>query len=136
MAGAKRGCLFVVTLVVVLAAVVAGVGAWFFYQQTRFADAPITPTAESVVIASGDGMNSVLRKLRDAGVDEGQDTQWQLLARQLDAAGKLKVGEYALSGELRSEEHTSELQSQSNLVCRLLLEKKKNTTCSLSANAS
>src|SRR2546430_12674923 len=28
----------------------------------------------------------------------------------------------------RSEEHTSELQSQSNLVCRLLLEKKKYTT--------
>src|SRR5688572_32331274 len=28
----------------------------------------------------------------------------------------------------RSEEHTSELQSQSNLVCRLLLEKKKNAT--------
>src|SRR3972149_3248653 len=28
---------------------------------------------------------------------------------------------------LRSEEHTSELQSQSNLVCRLLLEKKKKT---------
>src|SRR2546427_9183200 len=30
--------------------------------------------------------------------------------------------------ELRSEEHTSELQSQSNLVCRLLLEKKKKIT--------
>src|SRR2546430_4282771 len=29
---------------------------------------------------------------------------------------------------LRSEEHTSELQSQSNLVCRLLLEKKKTLT--------
>src|SRR5688572_31824577 len=29
---------------------------------------------------------------------------------------------------VRSEEHTSELQSQSNLVCRLLLEKKKKTT--------
>src|SRR5260221_1323554 len=28
--------------------------------------------------------------------------------------------------ELRSEEHTSELQSHSDLVCRLLLEKKKN----------
>src|SRR2546430_6837418 len=28
-------------------------------------------------------------------------------------------------GPVRSEEHTSELQSQSNLVCRLLLEKKK-----------
>src|SRR5256886_6096809 len=30
-------------------------------------------------------------------------------------------------GFSRSEEHTSELQSQSNLVCRLLLEKKKKT---------
>src|SRR2546430_4355202 len=30
------------------------------------------------------------------------------------------------AGKDRSEEHTSELQSQSNLVCRLLLEKKKN----------
>src|SRR2546430_10250523 len=30
-----------------------------------------------------------------------------------------------VSRPLRSEEHTSELQSQSNLVCRLLLEKKK-----------
>src|SRR2546422_6000840 len=29
-------------------------------------------------------------------------------------------------GELRSEEHTSELQSRLHLVCRLLLEKKKN----------
>src|SRR2546426_3843740 len=29
----------------------------------------------------------------------------------------------------RSEEHTSELQSPCNLVCRLLLEKKKNNTC-------
>src|SRR2546427_7919301 len=30
---------------------------------------------------------------------------------------------------VRSEEHTSELQSQSNLVCRLLLEKKKQKWC-------
>src|SRR2546430_5607203 len=34
--------------------------------------------------------------------------------------------ESRLTGELRSEEHTSELQSQSNLVCRLLLEKKNS----------
>src|SRR3989475_9570958 len=32
------------------------------------------------------------------------------------------------SSSARSEEHTSELQSQSNLVCRLLLEKKKKNT--------
>src|SRR2546430_7791982 len=34
----------------------------------------------------------------------------------------------AAQGAARSEEHTSELQSQSNLVCRLLLEKKKTQT--------
>src|SRR5260370_30901436 len=32
-----------------------------------------------------------------------------------------------VSDEVRSEEHTSELQSHLNLVCRLLLEKKKNS---------
>src|SRR2546427_11164894 len=49
-------------------------------------------------------------------------------------AGALLAGiAFSLSGyvvsltENRSEEHTSELQSQSNLVCRLLLEKKKKT---------
>src|SRR2546430_5673496 len=35
------------------------------------------------------------------------------------------------SARIRSEEHTSELQSQSNLVCRLLLEKKKKINKSL-----
>src|SRR2546430_7699253 len=34
-------------------------------------------------------------------------------------------------GHERSEEHTSELQSQSNLVCRLLLEKKKKSDCKM-----
>src|SRR2546427_1974809 len=35
------------------------------------------------------------------------------------------LGADRFTREIRSEEHTSELQSQSNLVCRLLLEKKK-----------
>src|SRR2546430_12189908 len=35
---------------------------------------------------------------------------------------------------VRSEEHTSELQSQSNLVCRLLLEKKKKTLRNINAH--
>src|SRR5688572_31794802 len=39
-------------------------------------------------------------------------------ASQFDSPRRYRFGE-------RSEEHTSELQSQSNLVCRLLLEKKK-----------
>src|SRR5437870_10370461 len=38
----------------------------------------------------------------------------------------------ATHGQGRSEEHTSELQSRGHLVCRLLLEKKKNQSRSLS----
>src|SRR2546427_4833212 len=38
---------------------------------------------------------------------------------------------HQVSDPPRSEEHTSELQSQSNLVCRLLLEKKKKIVSSL-----
>src|SRR3989475_4902820 len=53
-------------------------------------------------------------------------------ARQLVPAGgaaPLDIDDYTWSADgARSEEHTSELQSQSNLVCRLLLEKKKPNT--------
>src|SRR5688572_32324175 len=44
-----------------------------------------------------------------------------------DRVEGLQIGD-----RVRSEEHTSELQSQSNLVCRLLLEKKKTTNDSVS----
>src|SRR5689334_24367589 len=40
-------------------------------------------------------------------------------------AADLVDGSEFVRGEVRSEEHTSELQSQFHLVCRLLLEKKK-----------
>src|SRR5688572_32369874 len=44
--------------------------------------------------------------------------------QRIDEAEHVGLGSGG-SGAERSEEHTSELQSQSNLVCRLLLEKKK-----------
>src|SRR3989442_6920774 len=50
------------------------------------------------------------------------------------AAEKRQIGAFAgldrteLVAQPRSEEHTSELQSRPHLVCRLLLEKKKNTS--------
>src|SRR5688572_32685404 len=44
---------------------------------------------------------------------------------QARSGSKLSLGLLAALWAARSEEHTSELQSQSNLVCRLLLEKKK-----------
>src|SRR5688500_20027394 len=40
----------------------------------------------------------------------------------------LRIGDFSLA-RIRSEEHTSELQSPCNLVCRLLLEKKNTVDC-------
>src|SRR3989440_2061547 len=48
------------------------------------------------------------------------------LQRQLAHEPHAAVNLQRLVGDHRSEEHTSELQSRSDLVCRLLLEKKKN----------
>src|SRR3712207_8018901 len=52
----------------------------------------------------------------------------QILVSELSAAIKKsdEQTEELIDGVLRSEEHTSELQSRQYLVCRLLLEKKKN----------
>ncbi|WP_312320180.1 endolytic transglycosylase MltG [Stenotrophomonas sp.] len=104
MAGAKRGCLTILTVLLLAALALAAAGLWFWQSQSSFADELITPDQPAVIIAPGDGLNTVVRKLREVGVDEGTDTQWQLLARQLDAAGKLKVGEYALDNSLTPRE--------------------------------
>src|SRR5260221_2169541 len=50
-----------------------------------------------------------------------------------DVFPNLTVHQNLLLGQKRSEEHTSELQSHSDLVCRLLLEKKKTWLTSLLA---
>src|SRR3989475_8624883 len=53
----------------------------------------------------------------------------ELLQHHRDEAGVQQVEHRVLvPASSRSEEHTSELQSQSNLVCRLLLEKKKKSS--------
>src|SRR2546426_6296587 len=44
---------------------------------------------------------------------------------QAEGGARAVRGEFHIRGDERSEEHTSELQSPCNLVCRLLLEKKK-----------
>src|SRR5260221_2840211 len=52
--------------------------------------------------------------------------QVDVIAREFNHRLKI-VPRDQLRGEIRSEEHTSELQSHSDLVCRLLLEKKNKT---------
>src|SRR2546430_9263439 len=48
-------------------------------------------------------------------------------SRSVKRRRRKSTSKRATSPSARSEEHTSELQSQSNLVCRLLLEKKNKT---------
>src|SRR2546430_9463184 len=62
----------------------------------------------------------------DTAPSYGAGESERLLGRALKA-DRARVAIATKVGPRRSEEHTSELQSQSNLVCRLLLEKKKKT---------
>src|SRR2546427_11604138 len=67
----------------------------------------------------------ILYGLRDALVKPMPgNMQAPCLAESWTVSADQRVYDFKLRGG-RSEEHTSELQSQSNLVCRLLLEKKK-----------
>ncbi len=99
MASAFKRVLPVIALLALflLVATVAG-GAWVWQKQQSFVDEPLAGLQENgtIEVASGDSFASVLRKLRAAGVEDGHDLQWRWLARELDAAGNLKVGEFAL----------------------------------------
>src|SRR2546430_10671098 len=89
------------------------------------------------------GYNSAPRNrsssLAAPGCSRGQNRSRYFAERRIEARAHPKedlgltsypsersVGLNVYPRRARSEEHTSELQSQSNLVCRLLLEKKKN----------
>src|SRR5690606_40880336 len=64
---------------------------------------------------------------RPGGAPRLQQFTEQLIARGAAHGGELR-GQFVGQLAVRSEEHTSELQSRENLVCRLLLEKKKPNT--------
>src|SRR5438876_5675123 len=74
---------------------------------------PYTTLFRSVLVRAGEA------RVVPRGVDEG-------VHRVGLALGGLAAGRAGRLVELRSEEHTSELQSPVHLVCRLLLEKKKH----------
>src|SRR5438874_8191391 len=74
---------------------------------------------------SAAGFPRLLTKLERVGL-AGRDLAQ--VGQELDPARVLVRCQSRLHVGLRSEEHTSELQSRRDLVCRLLLEKKKNST--------
>src|SRR3712207_7782508 len=73
-----------------------------------------------------DNVNEMIRNLRDTTLKNAEQ-DW--LKTNLAKFTRMLQGERDLStvSNMRSEEHTSELQSRQYLVCRLLLEKKNNT---------
>ena len=82
-----------------IAAVVALVAFAVVWQHySSFSRTPMAgpAAAQRVVVERGNGMPQLLRSLRALGVTSGFDVEWQLLARQVGAAGKLQAGEYAL----------------------------------------
>src|SRR5260370_26820425 len=70
---------------------------------------------------------SSLRSVRTAAWRrrEGEARPGRAISRVSGWAGPVRLTSAATTWYFRSEEHTSELQSHLNLVCRLLLEKKK-----------
>src|SRR5256886_10155101 len=75
----------------------------------------------ALIGANGAGKTTFLKCL--VGLIGSRRGEIRFAGEAIAAAPAERISRLGLS--LRSEEHTSELQSQSNLVCRLLLEKKQ-----------
>src|SRR2546427_7455254 len=82
---------------------------------------PYTTLFRSLKDQVGGGLAPTLR----SWLERKQQRAGELLSASREGGKKPRQIEALLAAADRSEEHTSELQSQSNLVCRLLLEKKK-----------
>src|SRR5437870_9399481 len=82
----------------------------------------------TTLFRSPTGTQTVLTKDQIAGLRSTEG--WGRVFKTMKADGLIQAKNlgHVVSGYQRSEEHTSELQSRGHLVCRLLLEKKKNIT--------
>lgn len=91
--GVLRGLL----VLIVLAALAAV--AWFGYDYSRFADAPLAVRApgQTFEIAKGESFKDIVRDLRSAELSSAPPLYWRVLAEQLGVAGSLHAGEYALT---------------------------------------
>src|SRR5688500_2746391 len=91
-------------------------------------DLSFVARSEEEAVAAGASPDSAgKRAAKGAAAGAGAGLLFGLAALAIPGVGPF-VTAGALASALRSEEHTSELQSPCNLVCRLLLEKKKKTS--------
>src|SRR5437868_11281642 len=107
---------------------------------------PFTPLSQAIEAMKKDegGCVIVLDDGRVAGIFTERDLLTNILGETVDLESPIsqwmQPAVQTLSPEAtvgdRSEEHTSELQSRFDLVCRLLLEKKKNWSFSSTSNSA
>ncbi len=89
------------TLALLMVAAIVAVGLlWQHYQA--FADKSLVMSSEERILSvePGDGFHDVLKKLRELGVNQGNDLEWKALAKQMKVASHLQVGDYAITSGL------------------------------------
>src|SRR5437016_6532484 len=129
-AGLVGGCALQPTYVQPAAPVAATFPAGDAYKPAASAKAPPALAAATAAKAADIGWRDVLtdrrlQRLVEIGLANNRDLRVAALnVAQVQAQYRIQR---ATLFPQRSEEHTSELQSLTNLVCRLLLEKKKDT---------
>src|SRR5438309_4134616 len=87
---------------------------------------PPFPEPPSAWASIDSGPNAIAVKIKAALAKGCRRNHDSLLPVCIGDLRALRVWRFTANPSTRSEEHTSELQSQFHLVCRLLLEKKKN----------
>src|SRR5690606_39626397 len=92
-----------------------------------------TATLRSFVLPNGSQLASTLNHAKNEGMTTTPKSTTSAIVLRVACRRSWRKSRETLfttasrgPGALRSEEHTSELQSRENLVCRLLLEKKKH----------
>src|SRR5688572_32768424 len=94
-------------------------------RSTLFPYTTLFRSCPDVPLHLGCGCGGEMREkiFKSLNTSDLSDEDWENAAHVVASLGASQIG-HRKHLSLRSEEHTSELQSQSNLVCRLLLEKK------------
>src|SRR2546430_9037538 len=96
-------------------------------RSTLFPYTTLFRSVDYVVTISGTDVRDTSSKMPAEALEQLKGAissiQGMTLSSSIDANGTQSAVKVHVDKPKRSEEHTSELQSQSNLVCRLLLEK-------------
>jgi len=100
-------------LVALALLVAVAFGGWAWQRYQGFADTPIALAGSERIIAveRGDGFQDILDKLREAGIQEGHDLEWKVLAQEMQVVSRLQVGDYAIRHGITPRELLAKLES-------------------------